>query len=242
MSGGQLGSMLTSGSRSGTRLGFLRRALLSVVVCCAGAAAVSAAGWALQTVTLPRPARADRIAADASVWLHDYPYSIDIFRSGGRRVRATCLRGWYPRGHGRRRVRGSLLSLDGGLVAVETGGRRYVRFISGRQRSALPAFLAVATGCTSSLGDALYTALQRDVNLRVERAYAAHQPALALRVPQVHGERLTIYVSARQHRPLVVDSTVDGRAATARIYLAPVTRRLMSRDRRLLAGSATGPA
>lgn len=231
--------MLIFGSRFSASLAFVRRALVSVVVCLAGAGAVGAAGWSLQTVTLPPPARAARIAADASAWLHDYRYSIDVFRSQGRRLRGTCLRGWFPsRGHARRFVHGSLLVLQGGPVVVDTGGRRYVRFLAGTRRRGLPGFLAIAAGCTSSLANDLYAAIQRNGHVSVERAYAANRPALALRVPPVRGERLTIYVSPRRYRPLVVTAAVGGSVATARIYLTRATQRVLSHYRRLLERTA----
>jgi hypothetical protein len=219
----------------------VRRALVSVVFCLSGTGAVAAAGWSLQLVALPPPAPAARIAADVSTWLRNYRYSIDVFHADGRRLRGTCLRGWYPR-HGRHLVRGSLLVLDGGPVVLDAGGRRYLRFVAGRQRRDLPAFLAVAVGCTSSLGGALYAAAEGKTHLNVQRAYAANQPALALHLPLVHDERLTLYVSPRQYRPLVAIAAAKGRVATARIYLARATLRLRSRYRRLLSGKATRPA
>lgn len=231
--------MLILGSRFGARLAFVRRALVSVVVCLAGAGAVGAAGWSLQTVTLPPPARAARIAADASAWLHDYRYSIDVFHSHGRTLRGTCLRGWYHRrGQAGPFVHGSLLVLQGGPVVVDTGGRRYVRFLAGTRRHGLPAFLAIAAGCTSPLNNDLYAAIQRAGHVSVERAFAANQPALALHVPPVRGERLTIYVSPRQYRPLVVTATVGGSVTTARIHLTRATQRVQSHDRRLLERTA----
>jgi len=213
----------------------VRGALLSVVVCLAGSASLCAAGWSLQTLTLPPPARGARVAADVSTWLHEYRYSIDIFHSRGHRLRGACLHGWYPqRRNARRFARGSLVVLDGGPVVLDTGSRRYVRFLSGRQRRDLPVYLAVATGCTSSLSASLYAAVHQDKSPRVERAYAANQPALALHA-QLHDERLTIYVSPRSYRPLVVIATVGGRTATARIYLVRAGWQVRAHYRRLLA-------
>ena len=215
---------------------------MSFAVCLAGAGTVAAGGWSLEAIVLPAPARADRMAADVSAWLRDYRYSIDVFHVHGQRLRGTCLRGWYPQPRVRHLVPGSLLALRGGPVVVDTGGRRYLHFVSGRQRRDLPVFLAVAAGCTSSLSRLLYAAVEGNAHLGVERSYAAGQAAFALRVSRVHDERLTIYVSPRGYRPLVVVAAVGGRVATARIYLARATPRVRSRYRRLLlTGEAREP-
>jgi hypothetical protein len=215
----------------------VRGALLSVVVCLAGAGAVAAAGWSLQRVVLPAPAQADRIAVSVSTWLRDYRYSIDIFHARGHRLRGACLHGWYPRSHRAHLVRGSVLVLDRGPIVLDTGAK-HLRFVAGRPQRNLPARLAVSVGCTASLGNALYAAAQGGGHLSVERAYAANQPALALRVPQVHHERLTLYVSPLQYRPLVAIAEFEGRVATARLYLAHAPLRLRWRYRRLLASKA----
>jgi hypothetical protein len=57
--------------------------------------------------------------------------------------------------------------------------------------------------------------------MHLERAYAANQPALALEL-RLHDERLTLYLSPRGYRPLVVLGAVGGRIAVARLYLTHV--------------------
>lgn len=219
------------------------RAWLSVVVAFASAGVLLAGAWALQTAGLPAPTGARWVAADASRWLHDYLYSVDIFHSSDRRLRGACLRGWYPRRLGGRTVaRGSLLIVRGRVGLLQVGGRQHVRLIRGQRRPDLPTSLLVAAGCTSSLGDALYAAEQGNAHLSVERAYAANQPALALEVGRVRDERLTLFVSPRQFRPLVAIVAKDGRVVTARIYLTRATAHLRSRFRQLLARRASGAA
>lgn len=213
----------------------MRRALVSVVVGLAGAAALAAAAWAVQTVALPQPARAHRVAADVGQWFHYYRLSIDVFHSDGHRFSGECLRGSY-RIRGPRHVRhahGSVLALSGGPVVLLTGKRR-IRLVSGRRRSELPAFLAVAAGCTKALASEVDAAAQSNLRLRVERAYAANQPALALRLPRIRDERLTIYLSPRNDRPLVAVAAVGGRIATARLYLTRATTGRKARIRALL--------
>lgn len=213
----------------------MRGALVSVVVFLAGAGAVGAAGWSLQTATLPPPDRASRVAADVSTWLREYHYSIDIFHSHDRRLRGSCLSGWFPRSQGAMLRPGVMLALGGRTVVLDTG-RKYLRFVVGRQRPDFPASLAIAAGCTTSLGNALYAATRASGDLSVERAYAANQPALALHLPPVRDERLTIYVSPRKYRPLVAIAAAEGRTATARLYLVRATLPLRKRYRDLLTG------
>jgi hypothetical protein len=211
----------------------VRRALLSVGVGLAGAAALAGAGWTIQSVALPQPAHADRLAVDVEAWFHYHRFAIDIFHSQDRRSRGECLRGWYAQVH-HHLARGSILALAGGPVALTTARGR-VEFASGRRRLGLPAFLAARVGCTASLADELDMAAQSGLHLRVERAYAANQPVLALRLPRLSDERLSLYVSPRDYRPLVAIAAVDGRVAAARLYLARATPARQRKLRRLLA-------
>lgn len=204
---------------------------MSLIIGLAGVAVLAGAGWAVQDVGLPRPPPADRIAADAEAWLNYHRFSIAIFHSDDRRFRGACLRGWYPHLRGGL-ARGSLLTFTGGRVALATAKGR-IEFASGR-RSEFPASLAVASGCTASLANELNAATQSGLRLDVDRAYAANQPALALRLPRVRDERLVLYVSPRSYKPLVTILALDGRIASARIYLARATPTRDARFRRLL--------
>jgi hypothetical protein len=213
----------------------VRRALLSVAVGVAGAAAVVAAGWSLQTAALPPPARGDRVAADAAAWLLRYRLLDDTFHVDGRTANGLCLHGWFPRMDGRL-APGSLLALRPGPRLLALGDR--IRILSGHPLPGLPARLAFALGCTSELGKPLAEAAQTDTRLRAERSYAAARPAIALRLPRRHDERVTIYVSARSYRPVAAAATLAGLAGTARIRLTKVTPALMAE---LSAGPAGKP-
>jgi hypothetical protein len=206
----------------------MRRTLVSVVVGLPGVAALIAGAWAFQTLALPPPTRADRAAADAEAWFHFHRLSIDVFNASDRRFSGECLRGWHVRSHSRL---GSVLVMSGGPVALVSGKGR-IRFASGHRRTALPAFLAAAIGCTGSLASALTTAVRSSQRLTIERAYAANQPALALEV-HLDDERLTIYLSPRSFQPLVALGAVGGRIATARLYLPRVTPAHIATFRRL---------
>jgi hypothetical protein len=178
-------------------------------VALAGAAAVTAGGWALQAAALPPPAHADRVAADASAWLHDYRLVVDIFHVHHRRLKGACLRGWFPGPKGGK-IRASLLSLSSRPGSVPSG-------------------LLPLVGCSGKLSRVLASAAQSGRHLRVERSYAANRPAIALKVDRSHDEHLTLYVSPTTFRPLVAIVEQDGRSATARLYLHPIEPGVLAR-------------
>jgi hypothetical protein len=187
----------------------VRRALLSVAIGLAGAAGVTASGWALQATALPPPTPAALVAADASVWFNEYRLVVDVFHFHHRRTSGACLRGWFARAHGHK-ARGSLLSLEAGPRP-------------------LPVPLAKAAGCSGLLAPALAAAAQNGGHLTVSRGYAANRAAIALKLTQGKEERLTLYVSPRTYRPLVAIVATDRREVTARIYLNRVRRRVLAR-------------
>jgi len=204
----------------------VRRALLSVAVGLAGAAGVTASGWALQAGALPRPRPADRVVADASVWFHEHRLVVDIFHFDHRRERAACLRGWFVGAQGYK-APASLLSLRSGLV-LRISARRRISVVAGRPSGIWPIRLLAAAGCSGELASATAAAAQGGWHLRVERAYAANRPAIALRLWRVERRRLTLYVSPRTYRPLVAIAAIDGEQVTARLYLGSVTHQVLA--------------
>jgi hypothetical protein len=207
----------------------VRRTLTSVAVAFVGAAAVAAGGWALQAAALPSPEHADRVAADASAWLHDYRLVVDVFHIDHRRVKGACLRGWFP-GPGRTTSLASVLSLGSGHVFRFTSGRRVSPGSRERDRQRPGGLMALA-GCSAKLSSALASAAQSGQVLRIERGYAANQPAIALRVGRTHHERLTLYVSPKTYLPIVAVVDRGGHTATARIYLTRISPALLARWR-----------
>lgn len=207
----------------------MRRTLTSAAVALAGAAAVTAGGWALQAAALPPPAHADRVAADASAWLHDYRLVVDTFHVDHRRLTGACLRGWFPSPEGAK-TRMSLLSVGPGKIFRLPGGRRVSTQAGELVRSAPVGLMALA-GCSAKLSAVLAAAAQYDRDLRVERSYAANRPTLALKLDRRRDERLTLYVSPKTYLPIVAIVERDGHTATARLYLNRITPRLLSRFR-----------
>jgi hypothetical protein len=198
----------------------VRRALLSVVVALAGATGVAVTGWALQAAALPPPTPAARVAADASTWFHEYRLVVDVFHSDHRRMSGACLRGWFGHAHGHK-ARASLLSLESGTI-LRTLPKRRVGVLKGHPERFLPNALAMAAGCSRALASTLAEAAQTNADMTVSRAYAANQPAVALKVSRGKDRRLTLYVSPRTDRPLVAIVTLADHEATARLYLSRV--------------------
>jgi hypothetical protein len=205
----------------------VRRALLSVAIGLAGAASVTASGWAIQAAALTPPKPAYRVAADTSTWFHEYRLVADVFHLDHRRITGACLRGWFSR-PGQPKVRASLLSLKTGPVLLVSGGRR-VTLVAGRRSRPFPARLLASVGCTGKLAPRLAGVAQSGADFTAARSYAANQPAIELKLERLRGERLTIYVSPRTYEPLVVSGDAHGHDATARLYLTRVTERLLAR-------------
>lgn len=199
---------------------------MSVAVGLAGAAGVAASGWALQAAALPPPTPATRVAADASAWFHDYRLVVDVFHAGHRRIKGACLRGWFPRPH-KPKARASMLSLAPGSI-LRVPERRHP-WLAASRRNHQPGRMLALVGCSGELATVVAAAAQSGAHLTTERGYAANQPAVALELRHGKNARLTLYVSPRTYRPLVAFVDLDGRTATARLYLAPARPSVLSR-------------
>lgn len=205
----------------------MRRAILSVSIAVLATAGVTASGWALQAAALPSPKPAALIAADASVWLHDYRLVVDVFHFDHRRTKGACLRGWFRHSHGPR-VRGSMLSLESGTT-VRAWARGRVTIRRAPADRVLSGRLAVAAGCTGKLEGALVAAAQGGAKLTARRAYAANRPAVALEWSRGRDRHETLYVAPRTDRPLVAILELAAGNATARLFLARARPPLLER-------------
>lgn len=208
---------------------------MSVAIGVLGAVGFAVSGWALQAAALPAPRSADRVLADASAWFHEYRFAVDLVHASDRRLGAACLRGTV-RLHRRRRP-GAILSLRGhGVALVSARGRVIV--LSGSQPRSVPFRLAADAACTGALELELVRAAQTGDRISVERAYAAHQPAVALEIQRGGRGSLTLYVSPRTYRPLV--ALVHARRLTvkARLYLQPIAGSTLRRFQLPIPGAA----
>lgn len=205
----------------------MRSAFVTLLVAAAVAGAALGGGWVLEAAALPPPARADRIAADAAAWLLRYRVSSSTYHLGRRSGTALCRHGWFPTREGRL-GRGSLLLLDGRTELLSLGGPP--RVLGPRLPGDLPVRLALALGgCTADLGDELAGAAQNNRLPRVERAYVADRPAIALRLPRAGRARLTLYVSAASYRPVAVSASFGRHSGSARIRLVHASPALLAR-------------
>jgi hypothetical protein len=196
-----------------------------------GVAGVAASGWALQAAALSPPKPAARVAADASVWFHEFRLAVDVFHFDHRRVEGACVRGWQQRRNGHK-IRASLLSFEAGPILRVS--RKHASVVAARGRRRFPpGLLAADAGCSRLLARALAAAAQGTGRLTTERAFAANHPAVALELQLNREKRLTVFVSPRTERPLVAFVDLDGRTITARVYLQRVTRGTLAQFRLL---------
>jgi hypothetical protein len=159
------------------------------------ASGVMAGGFLVQWLGLPRAGRGDVVAARASVWLSRYREASAALQIGGRRLHATCVRGWIDTPAGRDR-RGTLLRLsDGGTIRDFPPHTLIMRGLPIRR----PVALLQAAGCTRVLADRLAFLAQFDGGVRAVHVDLDGTSALAVRFPQ-----LTLYVDRLTDRPIGV--------------------------------------
>lgn len=199
---------------------------MSVVVALAGAGIVAAAAWSVQTVGLPPPSRAGRVAAVATKWLSQHRAVVDIFHVDHQRLKGICVDGWFTLRDGKQEA-GSLLALQSGAQYLVAGDKVRLAYRFHR-RAKLPR-LAEQVGCRRSLARELLPAEQGLFHLRAERAYAAGRPAIALRLRHGLHRRFSLYVAAETYKPLVAILHARGETITARLYLARATQALLRR-------------
>jgi hypothetical protein len=170
-------------------------AVRAVGVAAAIAVSVVAGGFGLQWIGLPRAGRGDVVAARATVWLGRYREASSNLLIGGRRVHATCVRGWIDDVRGRDR-RGTLLRLaDGGTIRDFPPHTMVIRGMQTRR----PVALLQAAGCTKVLADRLAGLAQFVGGVKAVRVDLDGVRAYAVRFP-----RLTLYVARNSDRPIGV--------------------------------------
>ena len=211
----------------------MRGALVTLFVLLAVGGATLAAGWSVEAAGLPPAAHADRIAADAAAWFLRHRLASSSFKLQGRWEHGLCLRGWFTRPDGTR-THGTLLRTREGLRILGDGGPLKIGGVARPERPGLPLLQLELAGCPAILGPRIAAAAQTAAHLHVARAFAAGGPALALRLPPQHRDRLTLYVRPQTFRPLMVTASVGGVAGVARIRLL----RLTPRQLRLLTAQA----
>ncbi len=219
------------------RFAAVRGVLVTLCVGLLAAGAALGAGWAVLAAALPPPARGDRVAADAAAWLLRFRVTRSTFELNGARQSAYCLHTWFPRRSTGTLARGTLLRLDAGGRLLQNGGAVWAEgpVAAGPQR--LDLLELELAGCPDVLGTRVAAAAQTADGIRVERAFAAGQPALALRLPTLYDragrhrfvlDRATLYVSARTFKPLLVKASLGPWTGSGRIHLTRATPALLA--------------
>jgi hypothetical protein len=207
----------------------------SVVVALSICGAALGAGWMIPAGVLPPPARAERVAADAAAWLLRYRVVESSLRVEGRRVSGLCMRSWFGSRDGML-ARGVLLVLGDGTRILDAGGAERMTHPPGVKPWHSPILLLRLAGCPGIVGKRL-AADAVDGTVTESRAFAAGQPALALRL-RAHRDRvgrarlrdrLTVYVGARRYQPLAVVASLGDRSGTSRIRVVRAGASLLER-------------
>lgn len=207
--------------------------MVAILVGVVGAGVLGAAGFAVVRAGLPSPTRSQHVAARAATWLQSHRLVRDEFRIDGRDVGGACLRGWRPR-DGSRPQRGSFLALEPGTLWFGSSLRR-VSLLHGPAQPVVLGRLETTAGCTRGLRDVLFAALQTGLDVGVTTG----QRTIVLSLPEVRGERMTLYVSAQTYRPLRAVAAMAGHEVVVHLSLVRATPAVLAHFH-LLPGSLRG--
>jgi hypothetical protein len=206
----------------------VRKVVLSLSVGLLGAAAVTGIAWGVQLVGLPPPVHAQLAVARAARWFNDYRMSADVFDTGHGPVEGVCLHGATNDPHSEHSQL-SFLALSPGHTIQVTQTRTKERVIDEHGRQDWPGLLAANAGCSYELLVEIGAATRAGVRIDASPAVVARRPVIALRLPPVRRERLTLYVDPTTYRPLAATAVIGGQRATARLHLMHLNRRLIGR-------------
>jgi hypothetical protein len=206
-----------------------RRQGASLVVSCLLSAAFLAGGWAVQELGLPRPSRADEVAASAAGWMLRHQLVLSSFRlNGGRLIRARCLQHWFPTRDGAT-DRGTLLELSSGVTLA---GIHPSELTVRRAPAPEPFPLRLAqlelAGCPSMLARQLAEPAQAGRPLHL-RALGAD---LAVVVPTSRAT-LTIVVDRRTDEPLAISLESRQFRGSGWVRFVPVAGAMLKALKRL---------
>jgi hypothetical protein len=211
----------------------VRRALVTVAVACLVAGGAAAAGWGLQATVLPPPTKGARVAARTVAWLLRYRLVESRIRlDGAHPVAAQCLEDWVPAPHHGGNERATELALQDGVRLVLTQEGLRIRAGLHAEPRTLPLVQLELAGCPRILAPRLAAILQTK-HVRVERAFAAGRPALAIHVP-TQRTALVLYVTPRTFKPFAVGLETRRYTGQSRIRLTRLTPALLRSLRALV--------
>jgi hypothetical protein len=185
---------------------------VTVAVALAGSAVLTSAGWGVEMAGLPQPTTTERLVASAEGWLRDYPLATAAFHGGHVQARGICLRTSV-----RSFVHSRLAITDGPLFGVT---QDHARLLRGNTQPGFPAHLASRIGCTAMLLQPVMWAAETRAHVESASAFEARKPAVALTFPRYLGERLVLYVSSENGRPLGAHATLRGVELSATLHLS----------------------
>jgi hypothetical protein len=205
-----------------SRTGWVRMAVASGATAAGLAALFASVAFALQAVTLPRPSRAQLIAAETLRWLtrQDAVESVALVR--GRPVSSFCVNATLgPLAGSPHRLNASLL-ITGRRRLVET---RFASFQLGsklrEEDGPLPAIRAVRAGCPRTLERRIGRFLDKRAPVCVKRVVLRGMPMLRLFFG-CPGRGLVLIVEPRTSVPVAIRIAGE---RTRLAYLSPAERR-----------------
>jgi hypothetical protein len=194
----------------------------TLAVACSLVGGVAGVAWGVQVVSLPAPARNDRIVAATVAWFFRFRLVESDFQiDGGRLVHSACVQGQLPVTRGRELERASVLVFGDGRAVVDAQPPLRVIGVRGGEPGTLPLVQLELGGCSRVLGP-LLAALVQNERIRIRRTVVAGEAALAVRfgTPRT---RITIFVTPKTFEPFAVAVASHRFSGQARIRLLPLT-------------------
>lgn len=182
-----------------------------------------ALGWAVQGLVLPRPTRADEVAARAAGWMLRHQFVVSSFRlNGGPPIRGRCLQHWFPTSTGAS-DRGTLLELSSGVILAGIHPSQLtVRHAGAPEPFPLRLAQLELAGCPSTLASQLAQPIQAGRPLHLSDDGAE----LAVVVPTPRAT-LTVFVDRHTDTPIAIVLRSRHFHGFSRIHLAPVDARML---------------
>jgi hypothetical protein len=202
-----------------------------LVVGAALATAVGAAGFSVESTTLPRPSRAQLVGTRALDWLIHERLVKTVEKINGRRLQGVCMESWFRTlGRPGRRF-GALLVRSDGVRALVVAGRvlRLPGTASARAGS-LPSAFEIAA-CPRSLANRLSVGVQDRRHLALSRTRFAGKSAFRLSFSIPDG-RIILFVRRNGGVPLaehLVDEQLNAWGYLRLMRLTPAQEASLSR-------------
>jgi hypothetical protein len=194
----------------------------TLAVACSLAGSVAGVAWGIQVVTLPAPAKNDRIIAATVAWFFRFRLVESDFQiGGGDLVHSSCVQGWLPVLPGRELERATVLALGDGRAVVDAQPPLRVIGVRRYEPDTLPLVQLELGGCSRVLGPLLAGLVQNE-RIRIRRTVVAGHAALTVRfgTPRT---RITLSITPKTFKPFAITVTSHRFSGQARIRLLGLT-------------------